>query len=157
MFGLYKLYLLHSLLVRIKQIEENPNHPALKKLIKRGQLPNITPLAQPDPSGEPLIYEEYSDDEHDGFHSDGGEDDENRKYRGYDKDDIYKHKMEGFIRLLQDILNPAEVPEARELDSVFQLKSSVHQYYQRKGELSDSLTETLYAMMQERPAILEAK
>ena len=35
MFGLYKLYLLHSLLVRIKQIEENPNHPALKKRGRR--------------------------------------------------------------------------------------------------------------------------
>lgn len=74
-----------------------------------------------------------------------------------DKDDVYKHKMDSFIRLLQDILNPAEMPEARELDSVFQLKSSVRSYYQRKGELSDQLTETLYAMMQERPSILEAK
>jgi hypothetical protein len=120
MFGLYKLYLLHSLLLRIKQIEENPNHPALKRLAKKGQLPNIPPLAQPDPKGEPLIYEEYSDDEHDGFNSDnGGDDEDSRKYRGYDKDDIYKHKMEGFIRLLQDILNPTEIPEARELDSVF--------------------------------------
>lgn len=31
--------------------------------------------------------------------------------------------MTSFIRLLEDILNPAELPEARELDSVFQLKS----------------------------------
>jgi hypothetical protein len=54
-------------------------------------------------------------------------------------------------------LNPAEVPEARELDSVFQLKSQVRAYYERKGELSDNLTETLYAMMQERSKILESK
>jgi hypothetical protein len=36
-----------------------------------------------------------------------------------DKDEIYKHKIKGFIHLLQDLLNPAEIPEARELDSVF--------------------------------------
>jgi hypothetical protein len=48
-----------------------------------------------------LIYEEYSDDEHDAYHSDGGDDDEDsKKYRGFDKDDIYKHKMDSFIRLL---------------------------------------------------------
>lgn len=80
-----------------------------------------------------------------------------QNYRGFDKEEMYKQKMSSFIRLLEDILNPAEIPEARELDAVFQLKSQVRTYYQRKGELSDSLTETLYAMMQERPQILEAK
>jgi|LauGreDrversion4_2_1035121.scaffolds.fasta_scaffold207145_1 hypothetical protein len=65
--------------------------------------------------------------------------------------------MDSFIRLLEDILNPAELPEARELDSVFQLRSQVRTYYERKGELNDSLTETLYAMMKERPNIILSK
>lgn len=31
MFRLYKLYLLHQLMLRMKAIEENPNHPAIKR------------------------------------------------------------------------------------------------------------------------------
>ncbi len=54
-------------------------------------------------------------------------------------------------------MNPAEIPEARELDSVFQIKAQVRSYYERKGELSDNLTQTLYAMMQERTNIIESK
>jgi hypothetical protein len=33
----------------------------------------------------------------------------------------------------------------------------VRSYYERKGELSDNLTQTLYAMMQERNNIIESK
>ena len=58
--------------------------------------------------------------------------------------------MQGFIRLLQEILNPAD-PDALSLDSVFQLKSLVKSYYEKKGALAGDLTETLYAMMSERP------
>ncbi len=58
--------------------------------------------------------------------------------------------MSGFIRLLQEILSPAE-KESLELDSVFQLKSLVKSYYEKKGVLAENLTETLYAMMCERP------
>jgi hypothetical protein len=78
-------------------------------------------LAPPPLQGEPpLVYEEYSDDDMDpNNHDPNGEEAELRKYRGMDKDDIYKHKIKSFIHLLQDLLNPAEVPEARELDSVF--------------------------------------
>ena len=119
MFGLYKLYLLHSLMVRLKSIEENPNHPAHKKR-KNANPSIIPPIAPTPPNGDILVYEEYSDDEHDGFNSDGNQEDEDAKfYRGYDKDEMYKHKMDSFIKLLQDILNPAEIPEARELGSVF--------------------------------------
>ena len=31
MFRLYKLYLLHQLMLRMKAIEDNPNHPANKR------------------------------------------------------------------------------------------------------------------------------
>lgn len=64
----------------------------------------------------PLVYEEYSDDEGTGNNQDG---EEMQNYRGFDKEEMYKQKMSSFIRLLEDILNPAEIPEARELDAVF--------------------------------------
>ncbi len=72
------------------------------------------------PGAEPLVYEEYSDDE--GVNQDAAAE-EMQNYRGFDKEELYKQKMTSFIRLLEDILNPAEIPEARELDAVFQLKS----------------------------------
>jgi hypothetical protein len=113
---------------------------------------------QPPANGEPLVYEEYSDDDMElAGGEDVGEEGDSKKYRGLDRDEIYKHKMNSFIRLLQDILNPVEIPEARELDSVFQLKAQVRAYYEKRGELSDNLTETLYAMMMERVTIIETK
>ena len=139
LFRLYKLYLLHQLVLRIKAIEDNPNHPATKKRTSKSG-------AHPEPL--PLYYEDGSDDDLEGTGQEGqGGDAETNMYRGLDKDEIYKHKMTSFIRLLQDILNPAQLPEARELDSVFQLKAQVRAYYERKGELADNLTETLFAMM----------
>lgn len=61
-----------------------------------------------------MLYEENSDE--DGNTSsfgglDGTDQGEEakQKYRGMDKDEIYRLKMNGFIRLLQDLLNPAEV------------------------------------------------
>lgn len=158
MFRLYKLYLLHQLMIRMKAIEENPNHPAnRRKGGGRSSLVSQSQIMASSINGEPMVYEEYSDDEIDGGSDGGGEDGDQKKYRGLDKDEIYKHKMNSFIRLLQDILNPVEIPEARDLDSVFQLKSQVRAYYEKKGELSDHLTETLYAMMQERSIIMESK
>jgi hypothetical protein len=63
-FRLYKLYLLHQLLMRMKAIEDNPNHPVNKK---RGANKGGYSLLAPNPvNGEPLIYEEYSDEEADG-------------------------------------------------------------------------------------------
>lgn len=114
-------------------------------------------MASPGPNGEPLVYEEYSDEEGDGEDGGTAEEEEARKYRGLDRDEIYKHKMDSFIKLLEDILNPAELPEARELDSVFQLKAQVKAYYERKGELNEGLTETLFAMMKERSSIIRSK
>lgn len=42
LFRLYKLYLLNSLLHRMKAVEDNPNHPALKK---RGRGALVNPSA----------------------------------------------------------------------------------------------------------------
>ena len=73
MFRLYKLYLLHSLLMRMKAIEDNPSHPANKKRTK-GSNPHA--LMAESVRGEPLVYEEYSDDENDGNSDGGGEEDD---------------------------------------------------------------------------------
>ncbi len=44
--------------------------------------------------------------------------DEDQNYRGESGTGAFKQKMNGFIRLLQEILSPAE-KESLELDSVF--------------------------------------
>lgn len=46
-----------------------------------------------------MVYEEYSDDEME-MEDGTGEEGDAKKYRGLDKDEIYKHKMNSFIRLL---------------------------------------------------------
>ena len=50
-------------------------------------------------NGEPMIYEEYSDDDVE-LEDGAGEEGDAKKYRGLDKDEIYKHKMTSFIHLL---------------------------------------------------------
>lgn len=64
--------------------------------------------------------------------------------------------MNSFVRLLQEILSPAE-KDTLELDSVFQLKNLVKSYYQKKGLMCDGLSSTLYAMLCERPNIIDVK
>ena len=111
MFRLYKLYLLHQLLVRMKAIEDNPLHPANKKRGGKGVHHNLSAMSSimaVSSNGEPLVYEEYSDEEAEGVgSSEAGEEAQAMKYRGLDKEEIYKHKMTSFIHLLQDLLNPA--------------------------------------------------
>lgn len=68
----------------------------------------------------------------------------------------FKSKINSFIRLLQEILSPAD-KESLELDSVFQLKNLVKSYYEKKGVMCENLTNTLYAMLCERPNIIDAK
>ncbi len=60
------------------------------------------------------------------------------------------------MRVLQEILSPVE-PDSLELDSVFQLKNLVKSYYEKKGVMCENLTNTLYAMLCERPNIIDAK
>eukprot|EP00347_Sterkiella_histriomuscorum_P011192 403373395 len=137
-FRLYKLYLLHSLSLNFRQIDENQNQANNVQYFKRHQRPNQ--------NGQ--IEEVVS------IASDSSDEDQN--YRGESGTGAFKQKMSGFIRLLQEILSPAE-KESLELDSVFQLKSLVKSYYEKKGVLAENLTETLYAMMCERPQIMDAK
>eukprot|EP00347_Sterkiella_histriomuscorum_P017684 403348394 len=120
------------------QIDENQNQANNVQYFKRHQRPNQ--------NGQ--IEEVVS------IASDSSDEDQN--YRGESGTGAFKQKMSGFIRLLQEILSPAE-KESLELDSVFQLKSLVKSYYEKKGVLAENLTETLYAMMCERPQIMDAK
>ena len=62
----------------------------------------------------------------------------------------------GFSRVLQDIFNPKDL-KSLELDSVFQIKKFVREFYSRKTKMSNELLETLDALQNERPGILKLK
>ena len=132
LFRLYKLYLLHSLSQSVKSVDENI--PAgMKKKHHTGQNQNGT---------DDVLSMDSESSEDEGAYDQGA--------------GAFKQKMAGFIRLLQEILNPTE-KDSLELDSVFQLKALVKSFYEKKDTLSNELVETLYAMMSERPQILETK
>jgi len=62
----------------------------------------------------------------------------------------------GFTRVLNDIFNPADI-KALELDSVFQIKKFTKEFYERKSKMSKELLETLDALINERPEIMQSK
>lgn len=62
----------------------------------------------------------------------------------------------GFTRVLNDIFNPTDL-KSLELDSVFQIKKFCRQFYERKTKMSKELLETLDALNNERPGVLQLK
>ena len=62
----------------------------------------------------------------------------------------------GFSQVLKDIFNPADLA-AMELDSVFQLKNLCKDFYRKKQLLSGGLVQTLDALSNERPVVLQMK
>lgn len=62
----------------------------------------------------------------------------------------------GFSSVLQAIFNPTDF-KSLELDSVFQIKKFVREFYDRKQKMSQGLLETLDALANERPGILKLK
>jgi len=62
----------------------------------------------------------------------------------------------GFGRVLSDIFTPSDA-KSLELDSVYQLKKFTKEFYQRKAILSKELLETLDALNNERPAMIQLK
>lgn len=62
----------------------------------------------------------------------------------------------GFGRVLSDIFTPSD-PKSLELDSVYQLKKFTKEFYQRKAILSKELLETLDALNNERPTVIQLK
>jgi hypothetical protein len=58
--------------------------------------------------------------------------------------------------VLSDIFTPND-KKSLELDSVYQIKKYTKEYYQRKIILSKELLETLDAMNNERPSVIEFK
>ena len=58
--------------------------------------------------------------------------------------------------MLQDIFNPCDMA-AMELDSVFQLKHICKDFYRKKQLMSAALIETLDALSNERPTVLQMK
>ena len=62
----------------------------------------------------------------------------------------------GFCQVLKDIFNPSDLA-AMELDSVFQLKNLCKDFYRKKQLLSGGLVQTLDALSNERPVVLQMK
>ena len=62
----------------------------------------------------------------------------------------------GFSQVLKDIFNPSDL-SAMELDSVFQLKNLCKDFYRKKQLLSGNLVQTLDALSNERPGVLQSK
>ena len=62
----------------------------------------------------------------------------------------------GFSQVLKDIFNPSDLA-AMELDSVFQLKNLCKDFYRKKQLLSGNLIQTLDALSNERPGVLQSK
>ena len=58
--------------------------------------------------------------------------------------------------MLKDIFNPSDMA-AMELDSVYQLKNICKDFYRKKQMMSSALIETLDAISNERPAVLQMK
>ena len=58
--------------------------------------------------------------------------------------------------MLKDIFNPSDMA-AMELDSVYQLKNICKDFYRKKQLMSSTLIETLDAISNERPAVLQMK
>lgn len=62
----------------------------------------------------------------------------------------------GFAQVLKDIFNPSDMA-AMELDSVYQLKNICKDFYRKKQLMSQALIETLDALSNERPTVLQMK
>lgn len=58
--------------------------------------------------------------------------------------------------MLKNIFNPTDA-KSLELDSVFQIKKFVREFYTRKSKMSNDLLQTLDALQNERPGIIKSK
>ena len=81
-----------------------------------------------------------------------------RKDEEFERDQAL-HEFEergGFSQVLKDIFNPSDMA-AMELDSVYQLKNICKDFYRKKQLMSSALIETLDALSNERPAVMQMK
>jgi hypothetical protein len=58
--------------------------------------------------------------------------------------------------VLKTIFNPSD-PGSMELDSVYQLKTLCKAYYEKKERLNSNLVQTLDALANERPKVMNIK
>jgi hypothetical protein len=86
------------------------------------------------------------------------EDDEKKKFKDIEKEQALLAFLErgGFSQVLKDIFNPSDM-SAMELDSVFQLKNLCKDFYRKKQLMSASLLQSLDALSNERPVVLQMK
>jgi len=84
---------------------------------------------------------------------------EDRKKREEFEREQALHEFEergGFAQVLKDIFNPSDMA-AMELDSVYQLKNICKDFYRKKQLISQALIETLDAVSNERPNVMQMK
>ena len=86
------------------------------------------------------------------------EKEDKRKKEEFERDQalIEFEERGGFSQVLKDIFNPSDMA-AMELDSVYQLKNICKDFYRKKQIMSSTLIETLDAISNERPAVLQMK
>ena len=83
---------------------------------------------------------------------------ERKKREEFERDQalIEFEERGGFAQVLKDIFNPSDMA-AMELDSVYQLKNICKDFYRKKQLMSQALIETLDALSNERPTVLQMK
>jgi hypothetical protein len=86
------------------------------------------------------------------------EKEDKRKREEFERDQalIEFEEKGGFSQVLKDIFNPSDMA-AMELDSVYQLKNICKDFYRKKQLMSSALIQTLDALSNERPAVLQMK
>ena len=86
------------------------------------------------------------------------EKEDKRKREEFERDQalIEFEEKGGFSQVLKDIFNPSDMA-AMELDSVYQLKNICKDFYRKKQLMSSALIQTLDALSNERPTVLQMK
>ena len=62
--------------------------------------------------------------------------------------------MQRLVKIITEMLNPKDNKDLIELDSIYQLKTLIRNYYIRKGKMGEELLSKLDAIMVERPNCL---
>ena len=65
-----------------------------------------------------------------------------------------EQKMQRLVKIITEMLNPKDNKDLIELDSIYQLKTLIRNYYIRKGKMGEELLSKLDAIMVERPNCL---
>lgn len=59
--------------------------------------------------------------------------------------------MKKLVSVLEEMMNPKREREQVEMDSIYQLKILIKNFYEKKGDLGKKLLQKLDALMSDRP------